>query len=70
MEITGLVASCNVSTAIAEKVVNPPKTPVTTKCRRASMFIIFGVPATMPMHNAPMTLTKKVAQGNEVSLGI
>ena len=68
IEINGVLASCNVSTAIAEKVVKPPSTPVTTKWRRVSLFIMFGELAINPISNAPITLTIKVDHGNEVSL--
>ena len=69
-ETAGVPERFKVSTAIAEKVVNPPSIPVTTKWRRVSLLIIFGELATNPISNAPMTLTEKVDQGNEVSLGV
>lgn len=70
MEMNGVVASCKVSTAMAENVVKPPSTPVTTKCRRISWFMIFGKLAIKPISNAPTTLTMKVSHGNEVAFGV
>ena len=70
MEIHGVVANCKVSTAIAEKVVKPPSIPVTTKWRRVSLFMMLGKLAITPISNAPITLTIKVDQGNEVMLEV
>lgn len=70
IEINGVLARCKVSTAIAENVVKPPRTPVTTKWRRVSFNMIFGELAINPISNAPITLTMKVDHGNEVSLGV
>jgi hypothetical protein len=70
IEIKGVAARFKVSTAIAENVVKPPSTPVTTKCRRVSLFIIAGELATKPISKAPMTLTINVDHGKEVSLGV
>lgn len=66
----GELASCKVSTEIAEKVVKPPSTPVTTKCLRFSLVTIFCELATRPISNAPTTFTAKVAQGKAVSLEV
>ncbi len=70
IEITGVAARFRVSTAIAENVVKPPSTPVTTKWRRVSLFIMFGELATKPISNAPTTLTMKVDHGKDVVLGV
>ena len=64
IEINGVLAKCKVSTAIAEKVVKPPSTPVTAKYRRISLFMIVGVLATNPISKAPTALTKNVDHGN------
>jgi len=68
-EINGWFARSKVSTAIAEKVVKPPSTPVTIKCLRISLFMILGQLAINPISNAPITFTVNVDQGNDVSVG-